>query len=123
MQLELECKLVQLLEKQSGQSTKGDWQKQQFVVSTIGEYPKTIAMTAWKELVNTINGFPIGSNLKISFRIESREYNGKWYTDISPYKIDGEVNRQPQVLAQAPTQESGTYSANAGSNENDSLPF
>ena len=30
----------------------------------------------------------VGANLKVDFDVESREYNGKWYTDVKAWKVE-----------------------------------
>lgn len=45
-------------------------------------------MTAWAEKVDDLNRFAINDVVKLSINIESREYNGRWYTDIRFWRIE-----------------------------------
>ena len=75
------------LESGTGQSGK-DWKKQVIIVEyKDGEYPKTAAFSMWGASVEKIPA--IGSEVEVSYNIESREYNGKWYTDAKGWKSTG----------------------------------
>ena len=120
MSLELTCTFKQLLQEQTGNGKNGPWVKQDFLVETQGEYPKTICMSAWGDQVKTIQGITPGSTLKASIRIESREYNGRWYTDVRPWKIVTEGNSASAPSYQTPA----PVEAMSGSGtEADDLPF
>ena len=88
MSLELTCKLEQILSETNGTGKNGPWIKQDFLVETIETYPKKVCMGAWNELAGQVKTIAPGSTVKIAFRIESREYNARWYTDVRPTKID-----------------------------------
>ncbi|MEO7394973.1 MAG: DUF3127 domain-containing protein, partial [Chitinophagaceae bacterium] len=49
--------------------------------------PKKICISIWGEKINE-SQLKIGSHLSISFDVESREYNGRWYTDVKAWKIE-----------------------------------
>lgn len=84
--MEIKAKVIQILPEQSGTSAKGEWLKRGFVVETQETYPKKIAIDVFKNDVQIPN---IGTEATISVNIESREYNGKWYSNITAWKIDG----------------------------------
>jgi hypothetical protein len=79
--------LVQKLQLQTGQSQNGQWKKQDIIVETEGQYRKKICISIWGDKINE-DQLKIGNILKIDCDIESREYNGKWYTDIKAWKIE-----------------------------------
>ena len=85
--MELTATLVQLLPMQTGQGKNGPWKKQDFVVETEGQYPKKVCISVWGDKINEAVLKP-GNKLKVSFDVESREYNGKWYTDLKAWKVD-----------------------------------
>ena len=132
MSLELTCKLIQFLPEQKGQGKNGEWVKQDFIVETLGEYPKKIAMGAWGDLVKKINDYAPDSILKVSFRLESREFNGRWYTDVRPWKIESQNGQSaPASNGNAATQNNYSNSGAAVTADpmagvqdgNDDLPF
>lgn len=78
-------KMYQVIPEISG--SKGDkvWVKQLFVIETSGQYPKKIAFTAWNDKCDLIP--KVGTEVTVSYNPESREYNDKWYTDLSVFDI------------------------------------
>ncbi len=85
--MEITGKLIQILPAQTGTGKNGPWKKCDFIIETADKFPKTICITAWKELVDQIEKTATGTQLNISFDLSSREYNGKWYTDVKAWKI------------------------------------
>ena len=100
--MEIIGKVVQLGAEIEGNSARGPWKKQELIIETIEQYPKKICLICWNERVNDANSFFVGQTIKAQISIESREFNGKWYTDVRAYRLDAE---QPaaQPTAQQPT--------------------
>ncbi|TLU83613.1 MAG: DUF3127 domain-containing protein [Chlorobium sp.] len=86
--MQLTAKLATILPEQSGTGKNGVWKKQDIVVETEGQYPKKVCISLWGDKFDK-NLLKTGSKLTISFDIESREFNGKWYTDVKAWKIEG----------------------------------
>jgi hypothetical protein len=80
-------KVTDLLPLQTGISKNGQWRKQDIIIETSGQYPKKICISIWGDKINE-KQLVIGNNLDISLELESREFNGKWYTDVKAWKID-----------------------------------
>ena len=96
--MELKAKLVELLPVQSGTGKTGtEWKKQDIIVETAGQYPKKVCVTIWGDKADE-SILQIGNELTISFDIESREYNGRWYTEVKAFKVTCE-NPIPQTPA------------------------
>ncbi len=88
MAVDIRCKLVGKLQVQNGNSARGAWCKQDFIVETIETYPRKICMNVWgDDKVAELSGYNIGETLTISVNIESREFNGRWYTDVRAWRI------------------------------------
>ena len=85
--MQLTAKLTKLLPLQTGTGKNGQWKKQDIIVETDGTYPKKVCISIWGDKINE-SLLKIGSQLDISFDVESREYNGKWYTDVKAWKIE-----------------------------------
>lgn len=116
--MEITGTVVNLLPMQSGQGKNGTWKKQEFILETPGQYPKKVCLSLWGEKVDETRLTP-GEKITASINIESREYNGRWYTDVRAWKIakggnDGGQNEAP------PIDSSFTPDASSGS---DDLPF
>ncbi|EAZ94697.1 hypothetical protein FBBAL38_12965 [Flavobacteria bacterium BAL38] len=84
--MNIKAKLIQLLPLQTGMGKNGQWRKQDIIVETEGQYPKKICISIWGDKINE-KQLMIGKQLDIDFELESREFNGKWYTDIRAWKI------------------------------------
>ena len=108
MALELVGKLIKVLPEVSGQSQKGPWSKQEFVIETLdASYPKKVCLTAWGDKVADLKQFADGDTLKATFSAESREYNERWYTELRAFRIElaeGEGTSAPAPRA-APAQQ------------------
>ena len=91
--LELNGTITVISEVQEGtaKSTGNTWKKAGFAVETKGEYPKTVYFSVFGEekVDNLLKFNKVGQNVDVSFNVESREYNGKYYTDLQAWKIFG----------------------------------
>lgn len=81
--------LKQVLPTAEGESARGPWIRGGFVIETEGEYPTQIVFTCFgEERVNAVKGLIVGQKINVTFTPESREYNGRWYTDLRCIKIE-----------------------------------
>lgn len=87
--MEIEGKLIEILPVQSGVSQNGDWSKQDFVIETLSEYPKKVCITDFGCKLD-IESYMMQENIKAFIDIQSREYNGKWYTNVTAWKVEGQ---------------------------------
>jgi hypothetical protein len=118
--MELKAKLVQLLPLQSGEGKNGPWKKQDIIVETDSQYPKKVCISIWGDKINT-SVLQVGNQLNISFDVESREFNGRWYTDCKAWKIVL-AEEGPNVKSEqdpGPKEEDMLLPAS----DNDDLPF
>lgn len=79
--------LRQLMPVQTGEGKNGPWKKQDLIVETDGQYPKKICVTVWGDKID-LNRFKPGDSIELFFDVESREFNGRWYTDVKAWKIE-----------------------------------
>jgi hypothetical protein len=92
--MQLTSKLIQLLPLQTGTGKNGEWKKQDIIVETEGQYPKKLSVSIWGDKIDAKQLQP-GNMLKIDFDLESREFNGKWYTDVKAWKIEVVKSEEP----------------------------
>ena len=95
--MQLTAKLSQLLPVETGTGKNGEWKKQSIIVETEGQFPKKICFTTWGDKINTSQWRP-GQQLTIEFDIESREFNGRWYTDLKAWKMEPAGTPQQQEM-------------------------
>ncbi|MBK6263670.1 DUF3127 domain-containing protein [Marivirga sp. S37H4] len=94
--MELTGKVVDVLEEEKGTSRNGEWRKQGFVIETQEQYPKKVCAVAWGDKIDTFN-IQKGEEITAKINIESREYNGKWYTDVKIWAVErGGAQAAPQ---------------------------
>ncbi|MDG1757335.1 MAG: DUF3127 domain-containing protein [Bacteroidia bacterium] len=117
----IEGRLIQVLTAQEGQSTRGAWKKQDFVIETSEQYPKKVCISCWNEKTDELSKFQLNDNLKVSVNIESREYNSKWYTDVKAWRID-QLNDSAPVSNNSKANDD-VSGVSFTSDENDDLPF
>lgn len=84
--MEITGKIIQLLPAQTGQGKNGTWKKQEFILETLDTYPKKVCIEVWGDKID-VTRFPLGTNLVASFDVESREFNGRWYTNVKAWKV------------------------------------
>ncbi len=88
MSLDITGKLVNKLPQQSGQGKNGTWIKQDFIIETQEQFPKKVCISLWGDKAKELDSIAIGETLKLGINIESREFNGKWYTDVKAWKME-----------------------------------
>ena len=131
--MEVVGKIIQVLPEQGGVSkTSGkEWKLQAYVLETQEQYPKKVHFEVFGEDRIKANPCQLDDVVTVSFDIESREFNGRWYTSIRAWKIQQgvateEVAPAPAVaptVAATPQANVATFDAAAGVDETTDLPF
>jgi len=86
--MEIQGVLKQILKTESGTSKSGkDWQKQTIIIETADAYPKQIAVEVSEKALSRLQDYSEGMTITCSINIESREYNGRWFTAVRAWKI------------------------------------
>ena len=101
MALEIEGPIAQKLPVASGNSARGPWAKQEFILEfPDGNFTAKACFTAWgQDKVQDPGKYQVGDKVKVSFNLKSREYNGRWYNDLQIWKI-APAGAQPAAPAQ-----------------------
>ena len=107
-------------EVETGTSKSGNtWQKQTIVVSrenVNAPYDK-VALSVFGDKVNDSERCRVGDKVEITYSISAKEYNGRWYNDVSLYKI---VSYAPFVR---PAQEAAPAAFSQDNEPQGDLPF
>ena len=122
--MELKGKIVQILPVQSGEGRNGTWQKQEYVIEIPGQYPKKVCFYAWGDMIDTF-ALKEGEEVTVSIDIESREYNGRWYTNIKAWRVNREEAQTapPAAPSDPSTWPSPTDEVKSADSDFDDLPF
>lgn len=116
--MEIQGKTIATLPIESGTSKSGNsWQKRNFVIETPGQYPKKICFQLFGDKVNDCPN--VGEEVKVSFDPESREWNGKWFTQLNAWKVERPQAAQPAQAAYPPAQPQ----AQTAAAQDDQFPF
>ena len=98
---EITGKIIAVLPTKSGTSARGtQWSSQTAVIETHEQYPKRVAFDVLGDKITEFN-LKVGEEVTVSFDINAREYNGKWFNSVNAWNV---------VRHQYPAQ--GGYSTN-----------
>ena len=101
--MEIVGKIIQVLPMQEGIGRNGNpWKLQGYVLETIENYPRKVHFEVFGEDRIKNNPCEIDQIVTVSFDIESREFNGRWYTSIRAWKIQQGDMTQAATPATAP---------------------
>ncbi len=136
--MEFEGSVFKIMPATTGTSARGAWHRQDIVFEMVdGTYSRKICVTFFNKQ-SEVESLREGQSYKVSFNLESREYNGKWYNDIRAWRIQaagGAATESTEMGAsyQAPTpQTPPAYSApmpsepsygSSAADKVDDLPF
>lgn len=87
--MEISGRITQILNKQTGEGKNGTWEKQEYVLEygSDSRYPKKVCFNLWGDKIGQFN-LQMGEEITLSFDLESREYNGRWYTDVKGWNVN-----------------------------------
>jgi hypothetical protein len=136
--MEIAGKIIQVLPAQEGvsKSTGNPWKLQSYILETLDQYPRRVCFEIFGEDRIKNNPCNVDDTVTVSFDLESREFNGRWYTSVRAWRVQQGIVSDDQPAAPgapaaqaAPAAEPAamagnieTFDANA-SNEGTDLPF
>ena len=87
--MEITGKIIQVLPLMGGVSKAGnEWKKQEYILETHDQYPRKVCFQVFgADRITQMNIQP-GEELTVSIDIDSREYQGRWYTNINAWKVE-----------------------------------
>lgn len=118
--MEVKGKVIQLLQLQTGTGKKGTWKKQEFIIETQTQYPKKVCLSAWGDKIDQYN-LAVGDMVSIAVDLESREYNGRWYTEARAWKLEKSGGSGNERSSDAPASMDEPFMAD--NSPSDDLPF
>jgi hypothetical protein len=123
----IEGQITTILPENRGMGQKGEWVSQDFVLKTEDNYPKNICFTIFgADKIKEAN-IRIGDVVSIGVNLESREFNGRWYTSIKAWSVKRKFEAQaakqaPPAPTPQPSQPTQNYSS-INQSAADALPF
>lgn len=111
--MEIQGKVIAVLPERSGISARGEWKCQTYVIETQEQYPKKMAFDVFGDKITEFN-LQVGEEVTVSFDINAREFNGKWWNSVNAWQVvrqggqqapmQGGYNMNPQAGAMAAQQ-------------------
>ena len=124
MALEISGKIIQVLPLETGEGKNGQWKKQFFVMEYMdGNYPKKLSVSLWGDKTDVARNLNPGTPVKVSFNVDSREYNGRWYTDVRAWRVEVQTGGAPASGNDIPTFEEPAAFGSPGDGSDNDLPF
>ena len=122
--MEFEGRVLEILPAVTGQSARGTWERQTVVFEQPSkQYGKEIAVTFMNK-GQDVASLRVGESYTVSFDIESRNYQGRWYTDVRAWRVQPlQSAAQPPVQDMPPFMEEPQSPYSAGAGVVDDMPF
>lgn len=120
--MEITGKVIAVLPERAGSSAKGNWKVGTYVIETEERYPKKACFEIFGEdkINQSAPMLQIGNLVKVSFDIDAREWQGRWFNSVRAWKVEMAAGGQP---APAPVTPQPTVFPEAAPAEIDNLPF
>ena len=99
MDIQLIGTITNILPPVSGTSAKGEWVKQEYVLSVENEqYPCSVCFQIFgQDRINTA-GLQLNERVRVHLDISTNEYNGRFYNTISCWKVDRNTQQGNKVV-------------------------
>ncbi|NDV46400.1 DUF3127 domain-containing protein [Paludibacter sp. 221] len=118
--MEISGKIIAVLPLATGEGKNGTWRSQDYVLETYDQYPRKVCFNLFNDRIDQFS-IAIGDDVEVSFDIESREYNGRWYTTIRAWKV---AKKDQNVAPPPPVGQFPPFNPeDASSNDGSDLPF
>lgn len=104
--MEITGKIIEILPEVTGEGRNGPWKRQDFILETEDQYPRKVCISVWGDRIN-LSTYQVNEKVTASINIESREFNGKWFTSVKAWRmekaeaagtIDPEYQQPPDFL-------------------------
>ena len=135
--MEIQGKIIAALPARTGESARGPWKVQEFVLETVDtQYPRKMVFDVFGE--DRLNRFniQIGQTVNVAFDIDAREYNGRWFNTIRAFDVrqvdaaavsqpmsDDPFTAQPSAGGAPVVASQSAPAGEAAAESNDNLPF
>ena len=119
--MEISGKIIAILPLQQGDKKNGEkWFKQEYILEVPGQYPKKVCFSLWGSKIDEYN-LKENDQVTVHIDIESREYNGRWFTEVRAWKVEKQGVSAPTSTNQQ--RESDPVPQGMEAEESDDLPF
>lgn len=102
--MDFEVTVHMVLPLVTGQSARGEWKKQDVIFDLPGEFNRKLCVGFWNDRAVDAAALRPGDRVALSVNVESREYNGRWYTEVRAWRMN-----RLDAQAGSPQQGGGAY--------------
>jgi hypothetical protein len=123
--MDLKGKVILSLPVVTGEGKNGQWRKQEFLIETGDQYPKKVLFGLMGTKIDQ-NPYSVGQEVVVSFDAESREYNGRYFTNLNAWKVSPAGSpppSQPTTQQNNHTEAPTNMSFSSDESTSDDLPF
>ncbi len=92
--MEFEGVVYRVLPVVKGQGARGEWTKQEVVFDLPGEFSKKVCVAFWGDKAQEGASLREGENVTVSINLESREHNGRWFTEARAWRLQRKTAAQ-----------------------------
>lgn len=85
--MDFELTVNTVLPQVTGTSARGEWKKQEVVFDLPGEFNRKLCVGFWNDRAPEAAALRPGDRVALSVNVESREYNGRWYTEVRAWRM------------------------------------
>lgn len=131
MNFQLRGKVLSLIPEQRFMGKSGELVRNGFVLETMEEYPKRVAFSVLGEERWRNMSVSVGLDCIVSFDLSSREWNGRYFTEASAWRLspvertserEGK-NAVPESVPTPAVEPSVVPESSSQPSEEDDLPF
>lgn len=97
--MEFEGVVYKVLPAVKGTSARGEWTKQDVIFELPGEFSRKVCVSFWGDKAQDGAMLKEGEKVNVSTNVESKEYNGRWFTEVRAWRIQKVVAQQPDAGA------------------------
>jgi hypothetical protein len=122
--MDIQGKIIKFLDPVTGEGRNGPWKKQEFILELPGDFPKKVCIANWNDKAD-LAGLQEGDEVRVFIDVESREYNGRWYTDVKAWRLEkiSDEMSPPDKDSTAPPPDFSAPPPSADDEPTDDLPF
>ena len=89
-------KVHEIAQIQKGKSQTGkEWKRQNLVIDTGDDYNPHLSISFLGAKTELLEGLQIGQEVIVFINLSSKEWQGKWFTNVNGWKIDNVFSDEP----------------------------
>ena len=121
--MEIKGVVVVVQPVQTGEGKNGTWKKQDYVIEydQNSQYPRKMMFNLWGDKIDQFN-IQEGQTIRVSFDIDCREYNGRWFNDVRAWKVEPD-DGSGMIPGQQPADQPPIAPEISPSDDTSDLPF